>query len=231
MDELIRQTSQYTGTAINTVSLIHTVIAVMLSFLLTLLVAFVYRETHSGTSYSQSYVQTLIIMSVITSVIMIIIGSNIARAFSPVGALSIIRFRSAVKETRDVAFIFLAMAIGMACGTRFYGIAVVFTALISGIILFLARYNVGAKPTSEMMLRLRVDKGLNHEKVFHAVFIAHLRSFALLTTEASAAETLELVYAIELKRNVQDQELVAAVSAIEGCGNVSLMTGLQNIHV
>ena len=95
----------------------------MLSFVLCAVVGFVYRVTHRGISYSQTYVQTLVFMGMVVSLVMLVVGSNIARAFALVGALSIIRFRNAIKETRDVGFIFLAMAIGMATGTRFYILA------------------------------------------------------------------------------------------------------------
>jgi hypothetical protein len=231
MDELIRQIGQYPGSVINTLSLAHTVLAVSLSFVLSLLVALVYRETHSGTSYSQSYVHTLVIMSVVTSLIMIIIGSNIARAFSLVGALSIIRFRSAIKETRDVAFIFLVMAIGMACGTRFYETAVLFTAMMAAIIFFLSKINFGAKPVSEVMLKILVLKSLDYEKAFHGIFPEYLASYALVSVESSAEETLELVYSARFRKNVREQDFLDAVQAAECCRRVALITGLQNVEI
>ena len=80
-------------------------------------------------------------MGMIVSLIMLVVGSNIARAFALVGALSIIRFRNAIKETRDVGFIFFAMAIGMAIGTRFYSLAVVATVAISAAMLIMERFN------------------------------------------------------------------------------------------
>jgi uncharacterized membrane protein YhiD involved in acid resistance len=77
----------------------------------------------------------------VVALVMLIVGSNIARAFSLVGALSIIRFRNAVKESRDVGFIFLTMAIGMAVGTRFYLLAGIAAAVISLVILVMTRFN------------------------------------------------------------------------------------------
>ena len=85
--------------------------SITLSFLLSLVIAWVYKYTYKGVSYTQSYVHTLIMISMIVAVIMLIVGSNIARAFSLVGALSIIRFRNAVKDTRDVGYIFFTMAL------------------------------------------------------------------------------------------------------------------------
>lgn len=101
-----------------TFSVTDVVAAMALSFVLSTVIGYVYRYTHRNVSYSQSYVQTLVIVGMIVALIMLVVGSNLARAFSLVGALSVVRFRNAVKETRDVGFIFPAMAIGMACGAR-----------------------------------------------------------------------------------------------------------------
>ena len=79
------------------------VFVTILSFLLSLIIGWVYKITYKGVSYTQSYVHTLIMMSMVVAIIMLIIGSNIARAFSLVGALSIIRFRNAVKGRRDTS--------------------------------------------------------------------------------------------------------------------------------
>src|SRR5688500_19572219 len=103
-------------------------ISLTLSFVLSVMIGWVYRFTHRNVSSSQSYVHTLVILGMLISLIMLVVGSNIARAFALVGALSVVRFRNAIKETRDVGFIFLVMAIGMAAGTRFYTLAAVATA-------------------------------------------------------------------------------------------------------
>ena len=112
MDELIRDLEQF-GDLTGAFTLMDVAIVLFLSFALSVFVGYVYRYTHKGVSYSQSYVHTLVIMGCVIAVIMLIIGSNIARAFALVGALSIVRFRNAMKETRDIGFIFMAMAIGI----------------------------------------------------------------------------------------------------------------------
>ena len=84
--------------------------ALSLSFVLSSIIGWVYKFTHWNVSYSQSYVQTLVIVGMVISLVMLVVGSNIARAFALVGALSVVRFRNAIKETRDVGFIFLVMA-------------------------------------------------------------------------------------------------------------------------
>jgi len=80
------------------------------SIVLSFIIAITYRGTHTSVSYSHNFTQTLVLLGIIVSIIMLIIGSNIARAFTLVGALSIVRFRSAIKDARDLGFIFFTMA-------------------------------------------------------------------------------------------------------------------------
>ena len=132
------------------------VLSIVLSFVLTAFVGWTYMRTHKGASYTQSYVQTLVLMGMVVSVIMLVVGSNIARAFSLVGALSIIRFRNAIKETRDVGFVFFAMAIGMATGTRFYTLAVVATLVISLVIFLMSRFDWFARSATSQVLKIQL---------------------------------------------------------------------------
>jgi len=104
---------------------IDIVLVMVLSFVLSAFIGWIYKITHRGASYSQSFVFTLVMNGMIVALVMLIVGSDIARAFSLVGALSIIRFRNALKETRDIGFIFFTMVIGMAVGTRFYLLGIV----------------------------------------------------------------------------------------------------------
>ena len=133
--------------ATNVFSVGDVIFVIVLSFLLALVIGWTYRNTYRGVSYTQSYVQTLILLTMIVAIVMLVVGSNIARAFSLVGALSIVRFRNAVKDTRDVGFIFFAMAIGMAVGTRFYLLAVIATVIISFLWWGMSTTNLYAKDT------------------------------------------------------------------------------------
>ena len=120
-------------------------IVLCLSFTLSLVIGKTYQMTHKGISYSQGNVQTYVLMAVVIALIMLVIGSNIARAFSLVGALSIVRFRNAVKESRDVGFVFWAMAVGMTCGTRFYLMAVFATVVIAVFVFAMHYFNFFAR--------------------------------------------------------------------------------------
>lgn len=129
-------------------------LAMTVSSLLCFMLAYVYRKTHRGTSYSQGFLITLFIMAVATSIVMMIIGSNIARAFSLVGALSIIRFRTAVKDPRDTGFLFAAMIAGMGCGTQFYMPAISLTVFICFLVLVIHHFDFGVKKRLESIVRI-----------------------------------------------------------------------------
>ena len=208
------------------------VFSIILSFLLTLVIAQVYRITYKGVSYTQSYVHTLIMMSMIVAVIMLVIGSNIARAFSLVGALSIIRFRNAVKDTRDVGYIFFAMAIGMACGTRFYLLAIVATLIISFILWGMTTLNMFAKDVREQILKVRVPGDMRYESLFDNVFSRYLARFNLIAVETVQAGLLtELVYGIELRNPNQAQAFLQELSRLNDNNKVALISGHHEVDL
>ncbi|MCB9738966.1 MAG: DUF4956 domain-containing protein [Deltaproteobacteria bacterium] len=126
--------------------------------LLAFVLSSVYRHTHRGTSYSQSFLVTMFMMAVATSVVMLIIGSNIARAFSLVGALSVIRFRTAVKDARDTGYLFAAMVAGMGCGTQFYLAAISMVGFLSALLVGLYHADFGLKKKMESIVRVTFDK-------------------------------------------------------------------------
>jgi uncharacterized membrane protein YhiD involved in acid resistance len=231
MDELIKELERFKDvTSVFTLSDVAIVLA--LSFTLSMASGWVYRFTHRGTSYSQSFAQTLVMMGMTTALIMLIIGSNIARAFSLVGALSVIRFRNAVKETRDVGFMFTVMAVGMAVGTRFYMLAIFATAVMGAVLVLLFKLDVFARRVSEQLLRVRMSADREAERVLEPVFRTLLEESRLVSMETLAGGTLqELVYSIVLKRSTEPQALLEAVRKETDNGKVSLIVGQQEVDL
>ena len=214
-----------TSGAVHTVSYVDVLKASFLAFFLSLIVGYIYRVTHQGASYSQTTVHTMVIMAVVVALVMMIIGSNIARAFSLVGALSIIRFRNAVKESRDVAFYFLAMAIGMACGTGFGNHAILFTLTVSAMIFFLARFDVGAKSTSEALLRVQVAEEVDYRTVFDGVFFKAMGSADLLSVDSDGSGTLELVYTVKLRKGQSEGAVLADLHQVHPSVRAQIVHG------
>jgi len=203
-----------------------------LSLVLSLVIATTYRLTHRGVSYSQSYAHTLVIMCMVIAVIMMIVGSSIARAFSLVGAMSIIRFRNAVKETKDIGFIFLIMAIGMACGTRFYTLAAIATLLLCTVILVLFRANLFGKAQSSRILCVRLPADRDHEGALAPVFSRYLDDSSLISMESVGGGSLqELVYSVVLKRKTEPRLLIETLRGVNENQKVSLILGQQEVDL
>ncbi len=208
------------------------VFTIVLSFVLSLIIAWIYKMTYKGVSYTQSYVHTLMMMTMVVAIIMLVIGSNIARAFSLVGALSIIRFRNAIKDTRDVGYIFFAMAIGMAVGTRFYMVATIATIIISFILWGMVNLNMFAKDVREQILKIRLPGDMRYESLFDAAFSRYLVRFNLIAVETVQAGTqTELVYGIELKKQSETHELMTELRRLNDNNKVALITGHHEVDL
>jgi uncharacterized membrane protein YhiD involved in acid resistance len=183
-------------------------------------------------SYSQSYAHTLVIMCMVISMIMMIVGSSLARAFSLVGAMSIIRFRNAVKETKDIGFIFMVMAIGMACGTRFYALAAIAAFLLCTVILALFRANMFGKPQSSRILCVRMPADRDHDGALGPVFSRYLDDSSLISMESVGGGTLqELVYSVVLKRTTEPRRLIETLRNVNENQKVSLVLGQQEVDL
>jgi hypothetical protein len=207
-------------------------LVIILSFLLALVIGWVYQITYKGVAYTQSYVHTLVLLTMVVGIIMLVIGSNIARAFTLVGALSIVRFRNAIKDTRDVGFIFFAMAIGMACGTRFYLLAVAATILIGFLWWALSTLNLFAKDIKEQVLKVRLPADIRYESLFEGTFTKYLAHFSLIAVETVQAGTLtELVYGVELKRQADSQEFMLEIRRLNDNNKVALLTGFHEVDL
>lgn len=190
-------------------------VCLLLSFLLSVVVAKTYQITYRGVSFSPAFMVTLVICAMVIGAVMLIIGSNIARAFSLVGALSIIRFRNAVKDPRDVAYIFLAMGIGMACGTGFYSVAITLTGIVCAASILLAFVRFGEHGLTERIVRVQVPTTENFENIFDDTLKLHADQFNLISAETTRMGTeLELTFSIKVPKKFSAEKLINDLSAL-----------------
>lgn len=209
-----------------TFSVADIAIAMALSFALSAMIGWVYRATHRNVSYSQSYVQTLVILGMLISLIMLVVGSNIARAFALVGALSVVRFRNAIKETRDVGFIFLVMGVGMAVGTRFYLLAVVAAVAISLIVVVMSRFNWFQLNVRRQVVKVRVPADEDYTAIIQDVLIRHTDEFELVSMESIRGGALtELMYTVRIKKGSEPADVMAALRERNHGQSVTILTG------
>ena len=221
MDELIKQA----GASLNLVSvtsLWDMIVVLVLSAILSVIVARTYTFTHSGVSYSSTFAQTIVFVGLTIALIMVIIGSNIARAFALVGAMSIVRFRNPVKDSRDIAFLFMTMAVGMAVGTGFYLFAVIFTGFGCFGAVLMQRLRFGELSRQAFVLRVRM--GQETRDSVEAVLRDICSSFALVSIDRLGDEA-DYIYEVTLRRTSEYETLVNRLGAVDERISVTLLVG------
>ena len=230
MDELIRESLRDFNT-IGHVSMLQFFLALSLNFILMVVLAKAYTATHSGYSYSKSFVQSMVFVGITITLIMIIIGSNIARAFALVGAMSIIRFRNPVKDSRDIVFIFMAMAIGMACGTQFYLYAVIFTLFIVAINYIFQIYQFGETSNQSYILKINMSKGGRDEAA--SIFEKYCIRISLVSIDrlSDVQDFEEVIYEIDLKKKEKYEKLLSDLTSSSNINSVNLLVGESNVNV
>jgi len=205
--------------------LINLALAIILGFL----IATVYKYTHKGLSYSQSFTQTILYVTVIVSLVMMVIGGSLARAFALVGALSIIRFRTVVKDTKDTAFIFAGLGVGMGCGTSNYFLAVIGSLFICALALTLYKSNYGALYKSEFILRFVFDQNFSSASYLEIIQRYAKRSNMLHIEPSGDGQFLKLTYDITLKEDATAEQLTQGFDAVEGTSEVVLIASKSDV--
>lgn len=206
-------------------------INISLAIILGLFISYVYKSTHKGVSYSQSFMLTIVFVTIIVSMVMMVIGNNIARAFALVGALSIIRFRTVVKDTKDTAYIFLALASGMAAGTSSYFLAIAGSLITATVAYILHATNYGSIYSSEFILRFRLKTIESSEQ--HP-YTEILNSFAkranLLHIEPSGDSlSTRMTYDIVMIKDKSPNEMSLELSKLDDVSELVIVASEHDI--
>ncbi len=223
ISDILRPSAVYLPTEI--------IINLILSFIFGLIISLVYKKTHKGLSYSQSFMITNVFVSVIVCMVIMIIGNNLARAFALVGALSIIRFRTVVKDTKDTAYIFWSLASGMATGTGSYFLAFAGNFIISLIAYIFYKTNYGSIIKSEFILQFRINSG--DKKIaesYNKVLSKYTKSQTLLSSESSNdKKSIKISLDIIMKDDLNQNILVEDISKIKGLSEVVIIAAKTDI--
>jgi uncharacterized membrane protein YhiD involved in acid resistance len=202
----------------NPPNLWEVVFAMFFSLALNLGIAQVYRKTYRGTRYSQDYVQTLIMIGVVTTILIMVVSGNGAIAFGMFAAFSVIRFRRNLGQSRDLAFVFFAMAIGMVVGARLWGPAVLISVIVCAAIIVLTKTNAFAPRRASHLLNLRMTSEMDFEKLLSPVFEKFTDRVHLIRVQSAQAGMMtELRYGLILKFGVSTPEFIEALHM--ACGN------------
>lgn len=209
-------------------------LSLLLAFVLGQVLAWIYYFTHSGLSYSRSFVQSLILITVVVAMVMAVIGTSIITAVGLMGALAIIRFRNIIKDTRDIAFIFCSLVIGMASGSQRYAVAIVGTIILSLIIIYLHVVGFGTHQPHNGFLRFVSSKGhIGPESPIPTILRRFCGSFTLISAQGTGFGTNEVEYAYQLmiRDASRNQQLLSELQKVEGLENISLTMQEQLLEV
>lgn len=184
------------------------------------MVALVFTRTDSGGDRGTSFPTTLVLLCVLVAMVTQVIGDNVARAFGLVGALSIVRFRTPVRDTRDTAFVIFAVVVGMAVGARNLWLAAIGLAVVSCAVLAISAFSK-ARSEAPFILRLRVGLGNDFDRLLGGVFAEHLLGKRLMSVStAKLGSALSVVYEARLRPGATAEELVKALNRIDGVQDV-----------
>lgn len=181
-----------------------------------------YYFTHAGGVYSKKFNVSLITLTVLTATVMTVIGNNIALSLGMVGALSIVRFRTAIKDSRDTTYIFWTIIVGICCGVGDYVVACVGSGVVFLVLLVLGR----VKNDNRILLIIRGAR--NMERRMEAIVFDYFEAKAMLRVKNTSRESIELIYEmprkIYLLSNKKEKSIAEMLYELESIEYVNIVT-------
>ena len=203
---------------------VFVVLRLIAAVALGLVVSFIYRRT-SRNPDTGSFPTTLTLLCVLIATVTQVIGDNVARAFSLVGALSIVRFRTVVRDTRDTAFVVFAVVVGMAVGAVNLLVAAIGLLVTGAAAFYMARRDAAEshEPQAPLLLSVRISLGHDPERLLGGMLNAYLQDRKLMSVStANKGVSLQVIYETRLQQDRSAVELVSAMNQTEGVQDVRL---------
>lgn len=181
-------------------------------------------KTHKDKNPSQSFALTLVLVPAVIAVIVLLVGSNIARAFSLAGVFAIIRFRSAPGEPKDIAMVLFSMAVGLSCGMGYIGYAVVVALVLGLAALLLDILNFGKSQSNIKLLKITIPENLDYQDVFNDIMTRYTKQHRLNRVKTTDLGSLyELVYSVTTKADINEKEFIDELRCRNGNLTISLV--------
>ena len=198
---------------------------VLVAMLCGIFIALLYKYTYKGLNYSASFTISLIMLTMITAIVIMVIGNNLARAFGMVGAMSIIRFRTAVKDAADIMFIFFALSIGLAAGVKLYSVAVLGTLLVGVVYLVVTKFSFTLPQNREFLMQITARGDQLPDNPFMNTLKTYCRRQKLVNVKTMGQDPdqlMEFSYYIKMKDDQKGNLLVADIRRLAGVEQVNL---------
>ncbi len=198
------------------------VLGLMLAFLSGQTIAWIYMLTHSGLSYSRSFVSSLIIMPVLVALVMMVMANNLVTAFGLMAVFAIVRFRNILRDTLDTTYVLSSIVIGMASGTQKFSTAVIGSALICAILLYLWMTSFGSRHRYDLIVNLHWGRPLSELPSLVQLFERHSRKSQCASQRSHEGyEGTDLSYRLLLRNSERMEELLNELRALQGVSRVT----------
>ena len=206
-----------------TLNAISVLVSIFTALFLGILVCATYIISTPRHQRSSSFILSLVVLPSLVAIVIVLIGGNLARAFTTAGIFTLVRFRSVPRDSKDLSYIFLSMAIGLSVGLGYLTLATVIAVIICVVIIIVNRltsYRVKQKPKR---LRITIPEDLNYEGVFDEIFAKYTDYHDLNRVRTSNLGTMfELHYDIILKKGMSEKEFIDELRCKNGNLNIQL---------
>ena len=205
-----------------TITPLEAVTCLLCALVLAMFMYYIYRKTYTGVAYSRNFNVSLVLLAIITTIAMLAIGNNLTLSLGMVGSLSIIRFRTAIKEPKDIAFVFWAISIGLCCGANMYIIAVLGSAVITAL---LFAFKMDLYERSAYLLVVRSAAGAMPAEEMEALLKENTASYRVRMSNATGREE-EVTYEISLsgRKKQTPQALQKQLMELQGVCSVNFVS-------
>lgn len=207
-------------------------LTLLVAFILGMVTANVYRFTHQGFSFQRTFLHTLVLAHIVIAVMIMAIGNNMARGLGILGAMAFIRFRSAIRDPRDVMFLFISLATGIACGAQVFMVAICGTLFFGAVSFYLALAPFASRREFEGLLRFMLSPDSPcHQELGHIFSTYCARTEVIATREAIQGEMIEYAYQVRLLDPTYKTDLIDAVSKLPDSQEVSLVMQRTTVEI
>lgn len=219
-------------TTVQNPTIISILYSICLSFMLSSLVAMTYQKTFQGLSYSRNYIQAIILASIVATIAMQAIGDNLARGLGMMGALAIVRFRSSLKDPKDMIFVFMSLSVGIACGVYSFSIAAIGTIGFSLFAFIINTLPFSKESHFDGLLRFNLENQEEDKKGLEAILAGACQSFALVTLrEVGQGTRLDYAYQVKLKGKSTYAEFIEQLQSLKTIKGINFLLQESTVEI
>lgn len=208
---------KYLATSSENITVFSVLEVMVISLILSMVIFLTYKITFSGVMYNRKFNISLVMLTLVTTMVMFVIGSDIALSLGMVGALSIVRFRTAIKDPRDTVYIFWSIGVGLSVGTGNYLVSSIGSVFLLGVLSIFSFSGIGKEDRYILIIRGNRDK---EEEIMRCVFNSFKGS--KLRAKNSIGNSMEIIYQIKIKNN-EDKNIISNLYSIDGVNAVNIV--------